>query len=224
MYLDPKKIHNFNKEMFIFGMSNINIYNGSSNLCEYVEEYYHNPTTYDSIEKFLQIYNPIETIYVHNLEGHIIKDIFQYINNSSQKVYEIDLNNKEHSMSKQACNCESQVYQDEIIQRFFPNINLEIFKYNIADKPICIQSYCFLLNFVQQHNVCLIEKIEEPQIENMQKSLVCANHSFQQLNYISQGSNCDSKIDMLQQDEPERINSVMCILNQCKTKMGKNDF
>ena len=38
-------------ERFIFGLSNINIYNGKSNLSEYNELYYHNPTTYDSIEK-----------------------------------------------------------------------------------------------------------------------------------------------------------------------------
>ena len=43
------------KSKFIFGLSNINILNGRSNLCEYYENYYNNPTTYVCIEKFLNI-------------------------------------------------------------------------------------------------------------------------------------------------------------------------
>lgn len=210
-----QKINILNKEKIIFGMSNINIYNGKSNLCEYCEEYYHNPTTYDSIEKFLNVYNPIEVILVHNIEDNLIHNIIQFLQLSKSKYYNIDLKNKEHSLSFQANNCESQVYQKEIILSFFPNMDFEIFKYNINDKPICLQSYCFLLNFVSQHNVSLINKIQEPNIEQLQDILYCANHSLKQLNII--GCSSENK-------DKKSISSVMDILNNCHTKMGQRSF
>ena len=208
-------------ESYVFGLSNLNIYDGVSNLCEYYENYYHNPTTYDSIEKFLNVYNPIEVIFVYNIEDVQMKSIISFLNISSKKQYLININNKEHSLTKQAINCESQVYQDEIIKTFFPNSNLEIFKYNISDKPLSLQSYCFLLNFVQQHNVSFIERIQEPLIENMEKTLVCANHSLKQLNFI-RNEESNSIIDMFDDDDNKSsIDSVLTILNQCKTKMGR---
>jgi DNA mismatch repair protein MutS len=210
-----QKINLLNKEKIIFGMSNVNIYNGTSNLCEYCEEYYHNPTTYDSIEKFMNVYNPVEVILVHNMENNLVQNIIQFLHLSNIKYYNIDLKNREHSLSIQANNCESQVYQKEIILSFFPKMDFEVFKYNIDDKPICLQSYCFLLNFVSQHNVNLINKIQEPNIEQFKDILYCANHSLKQLNIIgSSGENKDKK----------SINSVMDILNICHTKMGKRTF
>ena len=47
-------------------------------------------------------------------------------------------------------------------------------------------SYCFLLNFVRQHNVNIVENIYEPIIEEINDVLICANHSLKQLNIIGQ--------------------------------------
>lgn len=215
-----QKVKTLNKEAFIFGLSNIDIFNGITNLCEYYENYYHNPTTYDCIERFLNIYNPIEIIFIHNIENEQMKNIMQFLTLNSNKNYIIDLNDTKNNLSNQALNCESQNYQDEIIKFFFPKINIEVFKYNICDKPIGLQSYCFLLNFVQQHNVSLVEKIEEPNVEHIQKSLVCANHSFKQLNFIKQDQHSNNNI-ILDNDEENKIDCVLSILNQCKTKMGR---
>ena len=169
-------------EKYIFGLSNINVFNGRSNLCEYSEVYYHNPTSYDKIEKFLNVYSPIETIIIHNLNNDIISSIVDYLQLQSKKHYVIDLNNDSNELSLQAVNCESQVYQTEIIKKYFPGMDYELFRYNIDDKPICLQSFCFMLNFIRQHNVCLIDKISEPLIEQMSDMLICANHSLKQLN------------------------------------------
>ena len=202
-------------ERFIFGLSNINIYNGKSNLSEYNELYYHNPTTYDSIEKFINSYNPNETIIIHNLSENIIEGIIKCLQLNSKKNHIIDLNNKTNNNSLQALNCENQVYQNQIIQKYFPNMNNEIFRYNILEKPISLQSYCFLLNFVGLHNVNLINKISEPIIEQLDEILVCANHSLKQLNMIGNGN----EINYCLKDGT--ICSVFSILNKCKTKMGK---
>ena len=51
-----QKVKTIHKNQYIFGLSNINLMNGKSNIFEYSENYYHNPTTYDSIETFLNMY------------------------------------------------------------------------------------------------------------------------------------------------------------------------
>ena len=213
VWIQKTKTTTFSKEKFIFGLSNINIFNGKSNLCEYYETYYHNPTSYDTIEKFLNIYSPVETIIIHNLEGVIITSIVDFLQMQCKKYHIVDLNNREHTLSIQANNCEDQIYQSEIIKKYFPKMNYDVFKYTVSEKPICLQSYCFLLNFITQHNVCLIDKISEPIIENLGDILVCANHSLKQLNIIGE--------DVNHFDKHDKINGVLPILNKCITKMGK---
>ena len=203
----------FNKEQYVFGLSNINLMSGQSYLCENYENYYHNPTTYDTIETFLNIYNPVELILIHNLELSVIDGIVQFLQINSKKNHIIDLNHKDHILSLQANNCENQIYQNDIIQSFFPNTNVEIFKYNIEDKPIAIQSYCFLLNFIRQHNAHIVENIHEPCIQEVNKILVCANHSLKQLNMIHQNGDYTK--------DASKNTSIIGLLNQCKTKMGK---
>ncbi len=200
-------------EKYIFGLSNINIFNGNSNLCEYSEIYYHNPTSYDKIEKFLNVYSPIETIIVHNLKDSLITSIVDYLQLQSKKYYVIDLNDGDSELSLQANNCENQVYQNEIIKKYYPGMDYEVFKYSIEDKPMCLQSFCFLLNFIGQHNVSLIDKINEPIIEQMHDTLVCANHSLKQLNIIGENVNYF--------DKDGKINGMLPILNKCITKIGK---
>lgn len=200
-------------EKYIFGLSNINIFNGISNLCEYSEVYYHNPTSYDKIDKFLNVYTPIETIIIHNLNNDLISSIVDYLQLQSKKHYVIDLNNDSNELSLQAVNCENQVYQTEIIKKYFPGMDYEVFRYSIEDKPICLQSFCFMLNFIGQHNVCLIEKISEPLIEQMGDTLICANHSLKQLNIIGENVNYYDKYG--------KINGMLPILNKCITKIGK---
>ncbi len=211
-----QKVKTFlNQEQYVFGMSNINLMSGHSYVCENYENYYHNPTTYDTIETFLNIYNPVELILIHNVELDVIHGIVQFLQINSKKYHIIDVNNKEHTLSIQANNCENQVYQNDIIYSFFPNTNIEIFKYNIQDKPVAIQSYCFLLNFIRQHNAHIVENIHEPCVQEVNKILVCANHSLKQLNMIHSNEDYSKNI---------KNTSIVGLLNQCKTKMGKRSM
>ena len=113
-----QKVKTLYQERFIFGLSNVNLMTGHSDLCEYDELFYHNPTTYDSIESFLNIYNPNEFVLIHNADPHMIQEVIQYMNVNSKKHYIIELNDREHMLSEQARAVESQLYQDEIILSF----------------------------------------------------------------------------------------------------------
>ena len=103
-------IHKTKKDI-IFGLSNLDIYTGKTNICEYQQIYYHNPTTYDNIEKFVSIYKPIEIVFIYNIEESLIDNIIQYVRPSSRKISKISLIIP-NSFTKQAQNCEKQIYQN----------------------------------------------------------------------------------------------------------------
>ena len=76
------------------------------------------------------------------------------------------------------------------------------------------QSYCFLLNFIQEHNPDLVRKISLPLFNNVSDRLVLANHTLMQLNIIDSGSG----------DNMGKYSSVMSFLNCCCSPIGKRKF
>ena len=119
----------------LFGISNLDIYTGKVDVFEYQEIYYHNPTTYDSIERFLSIYNPTEMIVIHNLDEVIVNGVLQYLALKSKKITLVDLN-KHDIYSTQASNCEKQMYQAEIIKKFYPLLNKGLVMDTLFEKAI----------------------------------------------------------------------------------------
>ena len=80
------------KEQYIFGISNIDIYTGYTSTYEYSIPYYHNPTSYDEIEKHMSVFNPVEIIIIYDIEETHIDMILKCINNKSKKKTKINLN------------------------------------------------------------------------------------------------------------------------------------
>ena len=141
------QVHMTNQDYFVFGLSNINIYNGETNISEYIEQYFHNPTTYGCIEHFFQVYNPLEIIFIYNVEQEIMEGIVKYLALGNTRHYMIDLQETTHELSIQAKNCESQIYQNETMKKFYPGHNIESLSYNLYEKAMGIASFCFLVNF-----------------------------------------------------------------------------
>ena len=205
-------------EIVTIGISNIDIYTGKSSLNEFSNEYYHNPTTYDELERFISIYKPNETIIISNLARDKIDNIIQFTNIQSNLVHIIEINNRENKneLYQEAINCERQIYQREILNKFFKSKGVVDIDNSVLDNyfnySIANQSYCFLLEFVYRHNPNLVKSIQEPYIENIDDRLVLANHSLKQLNIIS-----DNRYS-------GKLSSVSTILNNCVTTMGRRRF
>ena len=198
-----------NKGKFVIvGISNIDIYTGKTSIFQYKENYINNPTTYDELERFISIYNPSEVIFISNLP---IKEVDMVINYADIKclIHKIDIEEQNDVILKRIKNCEKQTYQKEIIYKFYKkDINIE----NFYDNNIATQSFCFLLDFVYQHNPHLVNKIHEPVFENCSDRLILANHSLKQLNMID-----DNNYTGIH-------SSVSKLLNKCITPMGKRKF
>ena len=196
-------IHKTRKDI-VFGLSNLDIFTGKINLYEYQQVYYHNPTTYDNIENFMSIYKPIEIIFIYNVEDTLIDHILHYLKTSSKKITRVSLI-ADNPFKSQATRCENQVYQNELIRTFYPNMVVDL-----LDKTIAFQALCFLLNYVSQHNANLTQRLQEPHIDT-QDVLVLANHSLKQLN-------------ILDGDYSGEYSSVLKLLNICKTRIGQREM
>ena len=197
-------IHKTRKDI-VFGLSNLDIFTGKINLYEYQQVYYHNPTTYDNIENFMSIYKPIEVIFIYNIEESLMDHILHYLKTSSKKITRVSLVCDNH-FKDQATKCENQVYQNELIRTFYPNIDVN----HLLEKTIAFQALCFLLNYVSQHNANLTQRLKEPHIDTCDV-LVLANHSLKQLNILDGEYNGE-------------YSSVLKLLNICKTRIGQREM
>ena len=208
----------------VVGIANIDIYTGKTNIFQFKETYINNPTTYDELERFISIFNPSETILISNLPDENELDyIISYASINSNLIHKIHIKNETNETNKtnkettvkmtRVKNCEKQPYQREILSKFYKFDNYDVFIQNFYENNIATQAFCYLLDFVYQHNPHLVHKIAEPEFENCSQRLSLANHSLKQLNIIDDGNVKSSKYSCVSQ-----------LLNDCLTPMGKRKF
>jgi DNA mismatch repair protein MutS len=191
------------------GISNIDIFTGKTCIFEFSKPYYHSPATYDELERFISIYNPNECIIISNLPNHEVDDIINYTQIVSSKIHKIAMN-CDSPFSIPLQNSEKQVYQKEILTKFYKTMNVDSFFQSIQHYGISLQSFIFLLEFTYKHNPNLVNTISEPCIENYGDRLILANHSLKQLTILS--------------DNKTKYASVCELLNNCVTPMGRREF
>jgi len=203
------------------GIANIDIYTGKTSLFQFASNYAHTPATYDELERYISAYRPSECLFVANMPEKLVADIIGFVGLENTKIHKVDLHQaqqthqaqqvkEERSMETYAKNAEKQIYQTEILKRFFPN--LSSFYEMFPTHHIAMQSFCFLLDFVYQHSPDLVKKLSDPTFENYTDKLILANHSLHQLNIID-----DTR-------HTGRYRSVGSLLNNCVTTMGKRHF
>jgi len=205
-----------NKQLNAYvGVSTIDIYTGKTSLMEFDEQYIKNPTTFDELEQFISIYNPSETIIISNIDQGDLNDIVSYINIKSKSIHFVSLLADETNKNTlRALNCEKQTYQSHLFSQFYKVNDMNAFMSIFNDKVWASQSFCYLLDFIYQHNPNLVHKVAEPIIENKSNRLILANHSLKQLNVIDDNNN----------DYKGKFSSVSKMLNECISPMGKRKF
>ena len=205
----------------VVGVANIDIYTGKTSIFQFKETYINNPTTYDELERFISIYNPSEVLLISNLpEEKELDYIISYAGISSSLIHKIHIIEKHEQPEKiqtekmkRVKNCEKQSYQKEVLSKFYKFDDYNVFVQNFYENNIATQSFCYLLDFVYQHNPHLVNKLSEPIFENCSTRLSLANHSLKQLNIINDGNVKSSKYSCVSQ-----------LLNNCQTPMGKRKF
>jgi len=208
------KIKSREKEVNI-GIANVDIYTGKTTIFQFNELYIDSPTTFDELERFASIYNPNEVILIGNVSDKELNDVISYANiqcKSIHKITTIDAAVKQTDTVKRAFNCEKQTYQKAILEKFFLIEDYDVFSQNFYQNAIATQAFCYVLDFIYQHNPNLVNKLDEPEFDNCSERLILANHSLKQLNIIDDGNYTG------------KFSSVEKLLNQCVTSMGIRQF
>jgi len=197
------------RENLICGIAIANIFTGTSYISEFQQPLSIQPTTFDELERMIATHSPSEIVFISPFVQDDINQILQYSAINSRTVHCI--NSLE---SEKVAKCSQQKYISHILSKFYGEDSINsCAEFNIY--PTATQSFCYLLDFVQEHNPNLVKNISTP-VFHTKSEMVLANHTLKQLNIID-----DNSFDGVQHGHLSSVNSF---LNKCCTSMGRRKF
>jgi len=200
------------KDTMVYGVSVVNIFTGQSFIFQHETPFYMNVTTFDELERFISIYSPSEIIIISPFDKPTIQSISQYAGIHTSVAHLIDstyLKNEKILRSTQ------QRYLKEVLSLFYKEDTFDICK-EFQEHILATQSFCYLLNFIQEHNPTLVRRICLPEFNNTSKRVILPNHTLLQLNIIGDMSAENKKMG--------KLSSIMSLLNKCNSPMGRRLF
>jgi DNA mismatch repair protein MutS len=197
------------KNMIVYGVACTNIFTGKSSMFEYETQFLMNPTTFDELERFVSVSCPSEVIFLSSLDEATNNTIIQYVGIKTNSIHRIE------SSRLEAQNCMKQKYIKHILSTFFGEEAYEVCK-EFENNVMSTQAFCYLLNFIQEHNPNLVKNITLPVFYNTSDNMLLANHTLKQLNIIDDNS-LDGK-------KTGHLSSVLSFLNKCSSAMGRRMF
>ena len=190
----------------VCGISVVNIFTGKSFIFEYQIPFMMNPTTFDDLERCVSVFSPSEIIFISGFENSVQNKISQYSGIANINIHYVNFTNE--NVEK----CKQQKYIKHILSIFFGDEAYELCS-EFNTYTIATQSFCYLLNFIQEHNPNLVKKIMIPMFNNTSDRMILANHTLKQLNIIDDMSSDGKKMG--------KLSSVLSFINNCCSAMGK---
>ena len=200
------------KDTMVYGVSVVNIFTGQSFIFQHETPFYMNVTTFDELERFISIYSPSEIIIISPFDKPTIQSISQYAGIQSSVVHLIDSTDLKN---EKIMRCTQQRYLKEVLSFFYKEDTFDICK-EFQEHILATQSFCYLLNFIQEHNPTLVRRICLPEFNNTSKRVILPNHTLLQLNIIGDMSAENKKMG--------KLSSIMSLLNKCNSPMGRRLF
>jgi DNA mismatch repair protein MutS len=194
------------RDTIIYGVPVINIFTGKSSMFESRSPFLMNNTTFDELERNVSVYNPSEVILLSPFDASDIQIIIQYTGIKSQSIHKVDtrdINNQKVSR------CENQRYMKQLLTSFYNEETFDLCS-EFHENLMATQSFCYLLNFIQEHNPDLVRRISIPTFNNTSDRMILANHTLLQLNIIDDGNHNQGQ-----------YSSVSSFLNKCNSSIGK---
>ena len=200
------------KDTMVYGVSVVNIFTGQSYIFQHETPFYMNVTTFDELERFISIYCPSEIIIISPFDKPTIQSISQYAGIHNSVVHLI---NSTDLKNEKIMRCTQQRYLKEVLSFFYKEDTFDICK-EFQEHILATQSFCYLLNFIQEHNPTLVRRICLPEFNNTSKRVILPNHTLLQLNIIGDMSAENKKMG--------KLSSIMSLLNKCNSPMGRRLF
>lgn len=204
------------RESIVYGVSVVNIFTGKSSIFQYEAPFFMNTTTFDELDRYLSVYSPSELILISPFDGDDLHRVVQYSGIKTGALHKIcTKNNEDKVTTKKLKRCSEQTYVKQLITSFYTEET-----YNICTEfqrdTIATQSFCYLLNFIQEHNPNLVKRISIPDFDNTSTRMILANHTLSQLNIIDDAITSSKQYG--------NVSSVLSLLNKCCTPMGRRKF
>jgi len=196
------------RDLIIYGVSVVNIFTGKSSMFQHETPFFMNMTTFDELERYVSIFVPSEVIIISPFERKDVDSIIQLTGLQPQMIHLVN------DSAEKAKRCSSQKYTKQILSSFFGEESYDICS-EFQTHVMATQSFCYLLNFIQEHNPNLIRKISMPEFNNTSTRMILANHTLSQLNIIR---------DMNSESQGGQFSCVLSFLNKCCSSMGKRRF
>ena len=200
------------RDTIIYGVSTINVFTGKSTLFEYQTPFFLNPTTFDELERQISVFSPSEILLISPFDKKINNTILQY---SGVKTHSIHMFDSKDDTNISVVNCSKQKYIQHVLSNYYDEEIMNICS-EFQTNFIATQSFCFLMNYLQEHNINLVRNISIPDFNNSSDRMVLANHTLKQLNIIDDLSLDSKKNGML--------SSVSSFLNKCCSPLGRRLF
>ena len=202
----------------ICGISNCNILTAETHMFEF-QSFLGNshPTendilqNLDELERIVSSFRPTECIIISdfNNQEHLEFDFPKYLGISeTTKIHLPPID------STKVENCQKQTYIQNLLN-ILGQTTYQSCK-EFQENTIATQSFCFLLDFIQEHNSNLVKRLKFPIFSNISNRLLLANQTLKQLNIIA--------LKDYQDTNSGHLSSVESFLNKCSTPMGKRLF
>jgi len=201
------------KDTIVFGLAVINVFTGKSFISENRNTFLMNNTTFDELERCVSVYCPSEVIMISPFNNNEIDKIIQFSGIRTHCIHKI---NTIDSKNEKVTNCESQRYIKQILTTFYNEETYDLCS-EFHLNTMATQSFCYLLNFLQEHNPDLVRKISIPVFNNTSDRMILANHTLMQLNIIDEETMNNTR-------GKGQYSSILSFLNKCCSSIGKRKF
>ena len=195
-----------NKDVFITGLSTIDLSTGKNHLHYIISKEEDNGLWIDEIGRYIHFYNPSEILFQFDGFEMSKNDIIQRWDIPHNSIQINHYGEKEY---KKTC------YQNEFLQKIF-NLNImmsPIEHFDLEMKPEVVASYVYMLQYIKEHLVNSLDNIELPELMSDKNCLCLTSNSIRQLNVINNYSYFKGKNE-----------SLLSICNLCVTTMGRRLF
>lgn len=165
----------------------------------------------DELYRIIASYNPCEFIITGppcSTPSYSFEKLVNYLDIDSKCVHN-DFNKYDSSLTKLS-------YQEEVLKKIYTNVGmLTCVEYvSLEMKPVARTSFVRLLQFVNNHNETVLQKIRQPEVFNESNTLTLSYNSVKQLDLVPQ----------LTSVKGSKTSSLLDLLNNCKTSVGKRYF
>jgi len=206
------------QDLVVYGVAVANIFTGASNVMEYQHGLQYKTdrkiqsasATLDELERMVSIHQPSEVILVSDLTKEEAYTLTQYARVS----HTATIHYVSKATDEKAIHCGQQKYIHHILDKLYGK-NAKNTCSEFDQYPTANQAFCFLMDFVQEHNPNLVKHIATPKFQETTQVLL-ANHTLKQLNILD--------LDTGHRRSNGHLSSVSSFLNKCMTAMGRRQF